>query len=430
MLFRVPGSSLTVTVKRGTDGGQIGGAMANHKWHKTTFPGVRYREHRSRKHGVQKDRYFAIRYYVDGRRVEEGLGWASEGMSGEEAFIVRSELKKAARFGHGDTTLAEKRERIKAEKEEQALEEQRQAKLNVSFKEYFERYYEPDILISNKSSSVKKAAEHVAVWIDPVVGNTPIRELGLDHVKRIRKNHFSKERSPRTIQYVFNTFGAVWEDARQSGFVSEQSPTKLKVFKKGQPKVDNRKERFLNEDEILKLLKELRTKSETIYGIALTSLEVGFRFGEIVELTWDRIDFEAHEIHLTRTKNKKSRWIPLTSHLADYFHEIGPGLPGEFVFKNRFGEKIERLSNSYYKAVRAAQLNEGITDNKKIANFHTLRHTYAARLLRAGVSLYEVSKLLGHSSIKVTERYGHLVQDDLKQAVKKMELSLSSSEKI
>jgi site-specific recombinase XerD len=48
---------------------------------------------------------------------------------------------------------------------------------------------------------------------------------------------------------------------------------------------------------------------------------------------------------------------------------------------------------------------------------HTLRHTCASRLVQAGVSLYEVRQLLGHSSITVTERYAHLAPSSLDRAV-------------
>jgi len=48
------------------------------KWIGTKFKGVRYYEHPTRKHGVKKDRYLAIRYQIDGKRIEEGIGWTSE----------------------------------------------------------------------------------------------------------------------------------------------------------------------------------------------------------------------------------------------------------------------------------------------------------------------------------------------------------------
>ena len=52
---------------------------------------------------------------------------------------------------------------------------------------------------------------------------------------------------------------------------------------------------------------------------------------------------------------------------------------------------------------------------------HDLRHAFATRLIRKGVDLYRVSRLLGHSSVTTTERYLHLATDDLEAAVALLE---------
>ena len=59
--------------------------------------GIRYREHPSRKHGLKPDRYYVLRYIVDGVRRQEALGWASEGVTLEKARIELSRLKEANR---------------------------------------------------------------------------------------------------------------------------------------------------------------------------------------------------------------------------------------------------------------------------------------------------------------------------------------------
>ncbi len=63
----------------------LGGDEMGAKWRTTKYPGVRFREHATRRHGVVKDRYFSIRYQRDGRRQEKALGWASEGWTAEKA---------------------------------------------------------------------------------------------------------------------------------------------------------------------------------------------------------------------------------------------------------------------------------------------------------------------------------------------------------
>jgi hypothetical protein len=79
------------------------------KWISANFPGVRYYKHNSRKHGVKFDQYFSVRFQVDGKTVEEGLGWASQGITAEKAYQTRCELKDAAKTGSGATSLKARR---------------------------------------------------------------------------------------------------------------------------------------------------------------------------------------------------------------------------------------------------------------------------------------------------------------------------------
>jgi site-specific recombinase XerD len=65
--------------------------------------------------------------------------------------------------------------------------------------------------------------------------------------------------------------------------------------------------------------------------------------------------------------------------------------------------------------------NQGITDKKKWVNFHTLRHTFASWLVENGTDIYLVKDLLGHHDLKMTERYAHIGENQLKQAVMKLQ---------
>jgi hypothetical protein len=86
------------------------------KWIKTQFLGVRYRESNTKKHNGKPDRYFTIRYKLDGILKEEGLGWASNDWNAQKASLTRSELIKNQRVGEGPSTLTEKRQLAKDKK--------------------------------------------------------------------------------------------------------------------------------------------------------------------------------------------------------------------------------------------------------------------------------------------------------------------------
>jgi len=98
------------------------------RWIKTNFRGVRYHEHETRKHGVQHDKYFTIRYKLAGKDKEEGLGWASDGWTASKAYDRLKELKENRKIGHGPQTLKEKRE---------LLQDKRKAELHQTRKRTF-----------------------------------------------------------------------------------------------------------------------------------------------------------------------------------------------------------------------------------------------------------------------------------------------------
>ena len=75
----------------------------------TQFPGVRFRYHKTRKCNGSLDKYFFIRYHVDGKLKEEGIGWASEGWNAKKASLELASLRKAQLTGEGPQTLQEKR---------------------------------------------------------------------------------------------------------------------------------------------------------------------------------------------------------------------------------------------------------------------------------------------------------------------------------
>ena len=125
--------------------------MAN--WIATKIKGLRYKEHEERKHGRQKDRYYAIRYTTDKEPKEEGLGWASEGWTEAKASALLLELKENNKKGIGPKTY-----KMKLEMNQKAAEEEKQEKIEngeyILFKDVFSKYIE-----QVKIDTVKKTYE-------------------------------------------------------------------------------------------------------------------------------------------------------------------------------------------------------------------------------------------------------------------------------
>jgi integrase len=392
--------------------------MGTSKFMNTSHPGVRYRFHPTRKHGVQRDKYFTIRYYVGGKRIEEGVGWASQQWTAKKAAALRTELQNNVKKGEGPRTLAEKRDLGKQEREKVRRAASARAKLEVSFKSFFDDTFMPDAETRWTSETARKSREHVKNWIDPVTRDTPIKEIDLAHVNKIRAALAKKNSSPRQQQYVFRTFAMVWDAAMDYGLVDGPSPTKSKSFKL--PKVDNERLRYLSAGEESKLLEKIKAHSEQAHNIAIVAIDGGLRFKEIASLTWDCVDLEGGVMRVLDSKGR-DRYVPMTDRLKDIFGDMQENQTNSLVFPNGHGNRQTQVPSSFVRAVADAELNDGVENKKMRTSFHTLRHTYASRMVQAGVDLYRVQRLLGHSTPIMTARYSKLADDDLKQAVQAME---------
>lgn len=395
---------------------------------KTKVQGVRYREHASRKHGLALDRYFFIRYRVDGKEKEEGLGWASEGWTVSKAADTLAELKMNARTGTGEKTLNDKREAAEAAKQAE-LDRQRaeqeaaeiEKKVNIPLSVIFKDQYLTHAKDNKKIRSVETEEHLFKNWIDPVVGKKPLKDISAFDCERIKKRMRIKEKSDRTIEYTLAVLRQIFTWARKFKVYVGPNPL-LEVDK---PKFDNRKQRFLTREETEGLMAALKTRSRQLYQMAMISLHTGLRAGEIFALTWGDIDFDRSLIMVRDTKNTETRYGFMTEALKRELMILTPGKPSELVFKDKTGAKIKSISVTWDRLVDDLGLNTGVEDRRMKFTFHGLRHSFASNLVAIGVDLFRVQQLLGHKTPKMTLRYSHMRPDDLREAINQMEAAMN-----
>ena len=386
-------------------------------WKSTKYPGVRYREHKTRKHGIMPDQYFSVRYQKDGIRKEEGVGWASNGWSPQKVALKLAELKEAAVTGQGESRLAERREKVQEEKERQRKERERRKKDLIPLDEFFKSIYYPAIQAEKKPKTSAREEQLFRAWINPIIGQKSFKNISTFDVERLKKVMQDAGKAPRTIQYVLTTLGQIFRKAKDTGHHAGEIPTTA-VIKKN--KFDNKRVRFLSMDEAHHLLDILKTRSPQVHDMALISLHCGLRAGEIFYLTWGAVDIEHGLITLLDTKSGRTRTLSMTADVKTALLAMGPGNNNEILFPARHGGMTKTISTTFSKAVQQAGFNAGITDRRQRVTFHTLRHTFASWLVMEGISLYHVKELLGHASITMTERYSHLSPDSNRRAADTM----------
>lgn len=402
---------------------------------KTIAPGVRIKEHPTRKtsvNSVNKDVYYSIYYRVTigkdekGKKItaikEEGLGWASKKWTLQKALAELARLKEAQRLGEKGQTLAERRaieEKRRAEEERQAEEE----RLNsIPFDTFFTETYLPHC--DRKKSRVREEQLY-NVWLKPVIGTLPFKQISEIHLERIKKNMLDVERAKRTVNYALALVRQVFNLAKDREIFTGKNPVNRKKL---MLKEENERIRYLTHEEANMLFDEIKKMSIDVYRMCVLSYHTGLRASEIFNLVWSDVSERNSEIFVKDTKSKHDRFVPMTSTIKKMFTTMEKGKGDELVFPGRKGNVMGQISKTFNKAVKTTKLNEGTTDRRKKVVFHSLRHSFASHLVIKGVPLITVGRLLGHSTMKMTERYSHLSPKTFSDAVKIFEESLAETE--
>ena len=176
------------------------------------------------------------------------------------------------------------------------------------------------------------------------------------------------------------------------------------------------KDRYLADDEYQRLLEMCPPH---LHSLALFLAGTGARLGEATALTWGQVALPVNgdrgRVTFTQTKSGKSRGVPLPQDVTEMLWRIKPSRPEphDRVFLYRREDGVEMPFDSPKKSWMRAR------ERAKLPwlRLHDLRHYYAARLVRKGVSLYSVQRLLGHSNPSLTQRYAALRPEDLEGQV-------------
>lgn len=161
--------------------------------------------------------------------------------------------------------------------------------------------------------------------------------------------------------------------------------------------------------------------------MVLVSLHCGLRAGELFSLTWQYVDMENRTLTLVDTKGGSDRTVRMTGEVFEMFSSLPKTERDELVFPTHTGKQRKWMSKSFDRAINELGYNAGITDRRKKLVFHSCRHTCASWLVQAGIPLYTVKDIMGHSSISLTERYAHLAPDGQIAAMAAMEKSIAAS---
>lgn len=170
------------------------------------------------------------------------------------------------------------------------------------------------------------------------------------------------------------------------------------------PPINQLRKEVLNSDEMV-LLHNTYLKNREVKRAFLFSCFTGMSLHELRAMKWKMIDFKNKQIFWKRAKTQSQFIIPLNESAISLLEAEGP--PEGHVFKL---PSQPAIGSSLKTWTTRAKIKKHIT-------FHCARHSYATGILRYGGDLVTTSKLLGHTSTRLTQKYTHVAEEMKRKAV-------------
>lgn len=330
---------------------------------------------------------------LSGRRVIK-VGTSAE-LTLKEAKALAAELKMDCLSGKLDRQISEQ-------------------KASVSFNTFFEQTYLPSKAKKLREKTLYADRSLMKNHVYQGIGKLPINAIKSADLMSLSDALLAKDLKPSTINKVIASVKKVIRHAITLEILQDSSTLKVKQLTES-----NTCERFLSDEEAKRLIAVFQGWHVPQVALLLMfTLFTGARIGEVMKADWEHIDLENKNwyIPVDNDKVKKGRIVPLNDTALSILHSalaLRKERQLEVFHSIQAKGRYKNVTLAWYKIREQAGLND--------VRVHDLRHSFASYLVRNKIPLVEVSKLLGHNSIKTTMRYAHLDQDTIRQSSQTMD---------
>jgi len=276
---------------------------------------------------------------------------------------------------------------------------------SMSFNRLADVYLEDYAKVNKKSW--KTDLGHIRKSMRPIFGEMALAMISPLDIQKYIKRRLEEGVAKTTVNRGLQILKRMFNLAIDWGYAADNPVRKVRMFSEK----DSLKERILTPEEESRLLDVC---PDHLKPIVIMALHTGMRRGEVLALRWSAVDFDGRTIKVVKSKSGAQRLVYINDVLLGWLRrQWASGPASEFVFSNfRTRQPFVEVGKAFRRACRVAGI-QGL-------RFHDLRHSFASRLIEAGVDIITVKELLGHSSVKITERYTHTRGELKRRAVEKL----------
>jgi len=308
-----------------------------------------------------------------------------------------------------DISLQEARNVVKRLRAEQALgvdhhAQQQARKAVLTFSEFFENHYLP--YVKPRKRSWYSDESLYRVHLKDAFGGKRLNFISRQEIQSFHTAMKETGRAAATCNHMIKLMKHSLNLAIDWGMLDKNPASRIPQFFE-----DNKKEVYLSDEEMQRLMTVLRTdENRPVCLAAIFMLSTGARVGETLSARWVDISRtnRVWRIPATNSKSKKIRAVPLNDSALEVLDQLETEGNFEYLFRSQLGARFTTISKVFSRIRKKAGL--------PFISLHTLRHQHASMLVNSGRGIYEVKQLLGHADIKTTERYSHLSTKTLQAA--------------
>jgi integrase len=272
--------------------------------------------------------------------------------------------------------------------------------------------YRNTVLAEVKARSRHTREQHLSYFAEQFAG-LALAQVTPDRVAEARdelastkfgRGNAKKLRSGATVNRYLATLSHLFTMAQREWRLVDRNPVR-EISRK---KENKGRVRFLVDEEREGLLLACdRSEWPPLKALVQLAISTGARRGELLGLTWDRVDLKKGRATVVETKNGEPRVLPLVGKALEALRELklqnSAKSPYVFPHPNGRPEPLYWFDSYWLDALKVA----GIENFR----FHDLRHTCASYLAQRGASTLEIADVLGHKSLAMVRRYSHLAVD-------------------